>query len=79
MDVRGKNLKNPNVSPNGKRAVFEYRGEIFTVPKENGTWRNITNSTGVADRSPVWSPKGNKIAWFSYKNGEYPHCQHGIK
>ena len=71
MDVRGKNLKNPNVSPNGKRAVFEYRGEIFTVPKENGTWRNITNSTGVADRSPVWSPKGNKIAWFSDKNGEY--------
>ena len=71
MDVRGENLKNPNVSPNGKRAVFEYRGEIFTVPKENGTWRNITNSTGVADRSPVWSPKGNKIAWFSDKNGEY--------
>ena len=71
MDVRGKNLTNPNVSPNGKRAVFEYRGEIFTVPKENGTWRNITNSNKVADRSPVWSPKGNKIAWFSDKNGEY--------
>jgi len=71
MDVSGRNLTNPNVSPNGKRAIFEYRGEIFTIPKENGTWRNVTNSSGVADRSPIWSPKGDKIAWFSDKNGEY--------
>ncbi|MHB0754201.1 S41 family peptidase [Polaribacter sp. M15] len=71
MNVSGRNLTNANVSPNGKRALFEYRGEIFTVPKENGTWRNITNTSGVADRSPIWSPKGDKIAWFSDKNGEY--------
>jgi len=71
MDVRGRNLTNANVSPKGKRAIFEYRGEIFTVPKENGTWRNLTNSSGVADRSPIWSPKGDKVAWFSDKNGEY--------
>jgi len=71
MNVTGRNLTNPNVSPNGKRAIFEYRGEIFTIPKENGTWRNLTNSSGVADRSPIWSPKGDKVAWFSDKNGEY--------
>ena len=35
------------------------------MPKENGTWMNITNSPGVADRNPIWSPKGDKIAWFS--------------
>ncbi|KOY50468.1 S41 family peptidase [Polaribacter dokdonensis] len=71
MNVSGRNLTNPNVSPKGKRAIFEYRGEIFTIPKENGTWRNLTNSSGVADRSPIWSPKGDKVAWFSDKNGEY--------
>ncbi|NVJ89615.1 MAG: PDZ domain-containing protein [Flavobacteriaceae bacterium] len=71
MNVSGRNLTNANVSPNGKRAIFEYRGEIFTVPKENGTWRNLTNSSGVADRAPIWSPKGDKVAWFSDKNGEY--------
>ena len=71
MNVTGRNLTNPNVSPNGKRAIFEHRGEIFTIPKENGTWRNLTNSSGVADRSPIWSPKGDKVAWFSDKNGEY--------
>ncbi|WP_319502954.1 PDZ domain-containing protein [uncultured Draconibacterium sp.] len=69
--VSAGNLTNPNISPNGKRAVFEYRGEIFTVPKEKGTWRNITNTSGVADRYPVWSPKGDKIAWFNDAGNEY--------
>ncbi len=71
MNVTGRNLTNANLSPKGKRAIFEYRGDIFTVPKENGTWRNITSSSNAADRSPVWSPKGDKIAWFSDANGEY--------
>ncbi|MBO3116434.1 PDZ domain-containing protein [Winogradskyella sp. DF17] len=70
-NVSGRSLSNPNVSPTGKRAIFEYRGEIFTVPKENGTWMNLTNSPGVADRAPIWSPKGDKVAWFSDKSGEY--------
>ncbi len=70
-NVSANNLSNPNLSPKGKRAIFEYRGEIFTVPKENGTWRNLTNSPGVADRAPIWSPKGDRIAWFSDASGEY--------
>ncbi|MBN1820561.1 MAG: PDZ domain-containing protein, partial [Prolixibacteraceae bacterium] len=70
-DVTAGNLSNPDISPTGKRAVFEYRGEIFTIPKEDGTWRNLTNSSGVADRYPVWSPEGDKIAWFSDESGEY--------
>lgn len=70
-NVTGRQLSNPNISPNGKRAVFEHRGDIFTIPKENGTWRNITNTSGIADRAPIWSPKGDKIAWFSDKSGEY--------
>ncbi len=69
--VSARDLNNPAISPTGKRAIFEVRGEIFTFPKEEGTWRNITNSPGVADRAPAWSPKGDRIAWFSDKSGEY--------
>ncbi len=70
-DVSPFQLRNANVSPNGKRAIFEHRGEIFTVPKKNGSARNLTNSSSAADRAPIWSPKGDKIAWFSDASGEY--------
>ncbi len=60
-----------SLSPTGKRIVMEARGEIFTVPVENGDARNLTASSGVADRAPIWSPKGNDIAWFSDAGGAY--------
>ncbi len=62
---------NGSLSPSGVRAVFEARGDIFTIPVEKGDWRNLTSSPGVRERHPVWSPSGEKIAWFSDKSGDY--------
>lgn len=59
-----------SLSPTGKRAVMESRGEIFTVPVEHGNARNITRSSDAADRRPIWSPKGDRIAWFTDEGGE---------
>lgn len=70
-DVRPTALQHASLSPTGQRALFEYRGDVFTVPKEHGPWRNITRSPGAADRFPVWSPDGSRIAWFSDSDGEY--------
>jgi len=69
-DVAGE-IRAGGLSSTGKRALFEARGEIFTVPAEKGDVRNLTRSSGVADRSPVWSPDGKQIAWFSDESGEY--------
>jgi tricorn protease len=60
-----------SVSPSGKRALVEARGEIFSVPKENGATRNLTQSSGARDKDAVWSPDGKQIAWFSDAAGEY--------
>ena len=67
----GQGLTNAALSPTGKRAIFEARGDIFSVPVEAGDWRNLTNSPGVADRAPSWSPDGGQVAWFSDAGGEY--------
>lgn len=61
----GNRVSNIALSPTGQRAVMEARGEIFTIPVEKGSARNITRSSGAADRAPTWSPDGSKIAWFS--------------
>ena len=59
------------LSPHGKRAVFEARGEIFTVPEKKGNVRNLTQSSGSAERRPAWSPDGKYVSWFSDEGGEY--------
>jgi tricorn protease len=59
------------LSPTGKRAVVEARGEIFTIPTDKGDVRNLTRSSGAADRDPAWSPDGKYISYFSDKSGEY--------
>jgi len=64
-------IRNSSLSPTGVRAVFEARGEIFTVPTEKGDYRNLTQSSGAHDRSPAWSPDGAQLAWLSDASGEY--------
>jgi len=65
------NITGFDCSPAGERAVVVARGEIFTVPFEDGPTRNLTNSSGARDKDAVWSPDGKSIAYISDEAGEY--------
>jgi len=69
-DVGGR-ISNMTLSPTGKRVLVEARGEVFTIPAEKGDVRNLTHSTGSAERDPAWSPDGKSIAYWSDASGEY--------
>ena len=67
----GNRISNYAISPTGARAVFEARGEILSAPADKGDVRNLTNTVGVMERDPSWSPDGRWIAYFSDESGEY--------
>jgi tricorn protease len=60
-----------SVSPSGLRVAVEAHGEVLTVAVKHGPTRNLTNTTGVMERSPAWSPDGQSIAYFSDESGLY--------
>ncbi|MCX6137278.1 MAG: PDZ domain-containing protein [Ignavibacteriales bacterium] len=69
IDV-SKNISAFEISPDGNRALFGARGELFTVPAKYGNTRNLTNTSGVHERNAVWSPDGKWIAYISDATGD---------
>jgi tricorn protease len=70
-----------DISPEGKRAVFAARGDVFTAPAKEGSARNLTHSPGTREKNVAWSPDGRWIAYVSDRSGEdeiYISPQDGI-
>jgi tricorn protease len=65
------NIRSVDISPTGSRVVFDFRGDIITLPSEKGDPRNITLTTNIHENYPSWSPDGKTIAYFSDASGEY--------
>ncbi len=64
-------IESMSIAPNGKRALFNARGDVFNVPAENGPVIDLTPTSGAAERYPAWSPDGKSVAYWSDASGEY--------
>jgi tricorn protease len=67
----GELIQSISLAPDGKRALFGARGDVFSVPAENGPVIDLTGTSGTAERYPAWSPDGKRTAYWSDASGEY--------
>jgi tricorn protease len=58
-------------SATGDRVAFGARGEVIVFDPANGSYKNLTNTPGVAERYPVISPDNKSVAYVSDESGEY--------
>lgn len=68
-NVKG-DISSYTISPTGARVLFEARGDVFSAPAKYGEVRNFTQTPGVRERAPAWSPDGKWIAYLSDRNGD---------
>jgi tricorn protease len=60
-----KTIRHVDISPSGKRVILTARGEVFTVPVEEGAVRNISNDGSTHEYSAIWSPAGDQLAYVT--------------
>lgn len=63
-------LRYPALSPDGKTVVFEYKGDLWSVPAAGGTALPLTMSDAY-EFAPVWSHDGRTLAFASDRSGNF--------
>jgi tricorn protease len=63
-------LTSVHISPDGARAIFTARGEVFTLPAKNGRIIKVAGNPGVRYREALFLPDGKNVIAVSTESGE---------
>ena len=59
-------FRNNDISPDGSKIAFTYKGNIYTVPVHGGLASQITTNQAY-EADPIWTPDGRNIVFSSYR------------
>lgn len=63
-------LTGVHIAPDGSKAVFTARGEVFTIPVQNGRTVRVAADSGLRFREARFAPDGKSIVALSTQTGE---------
>jgi tricorn protease len=63
-------LSSVHISPDGARAIFTARGEVFTLPVKSGRIIKVAGDPGVRYREARFLPDGKHVVGLSTESGE---------
>ena len=64
--VRVREIRDPALSPDGKRVAFAAFGKVWVMDLPGGTPRRLTTSTTGIEHSPTWTPDGQGVTYASW-------------
>jgi Tol biopolymer transport system component len=60
-------IRNPVVSPDGKRLAFTALNRLYTMDLPNGSPKRVSAGS-FTEAQPAWSPDGSQLAWVTWEN-----------
>ncbi|MBC7895188.1 MAG: PD40 domain-containing protein [Cytophagaceae bacterium] len=68
--VTAREIRDPAISPDGRRVAFTALGKVWVMDVPGGTPRRLTSTSGVVETAPTWSPDGQSVAYATWVDGE---------
>jgi imidazolonepropionase-like amidohydrolase/Tol biopolymer transport system component len=69
--VTAREIRDPALSPDGRRVTFTALGKVWVMDLPAGTPRRLTSAAqGVVETAPTWSPDGQSVAYATWVDGD---------
>lgn len=67
--VVAREIREPSLSPDGRRVAFTALGRVWVMDLGGGAPRRLTAATTGVELSPVWTPDGQSVAYATWVDG----------
>jgi imidazolonepropionase-like amidohydrolase/Tol biopolymer transport system component len=64
--VFAREIREPSLSPDGRRMAFTALGKVWVMALPGGTPRRLTTATNMVEMSPTWTPDGQSVTYATW-------------